>query len=118
MDDFISDLRKWCRVLETSNYVPPEEFPAIAVDLGKAMSVATMRRMIDAADQGATKVEILAAFPLALAFLVNNVICCSAIGSNEEFADRIFASARTISRELGDGDPQKLLPSKSPASMN
>ena len=111
MTDFAVRLQQLCDALESSTSVAPEQLSELAVEQGKIVSLAALRHMQRSLQEGASELEVMAAFPLALAFMVNAVLYCAGGEGNRHLADALFRNIRRVSHELGDGDPVNLLSS-------
>ena len=118
MDLFSFRLEQLCAALRSNDYAAPEAFSGLAVDFGKTVSLATAEWMLAARKNGASEVELVAAFPLAMAFLVNGLAYCAGQGGNVVLVDHLFDTARRIAAQLGDGDPDKAAAKRAATNLN
>ncbi len=89
--------------LEFSRETEPEEFVTLALTVSRATTRAAFAEMIAASRDGTSDLELAAAIPLAVGFLVNCALNACACNGNAEIADRLFEKIREVTRELGDG---------------
>jgi predicted enzyme related to lactoylglutathione lyase len=101
--EFLTRLEALRAGFEASAPAIPGAFSEPAVDLGHAMTEATLRRMATYAEGGATEHELILVFALAMAFTANLVMHCSAARGNSRVADSLFRTSRDAARQLGDG---------------
>lgn len=118
MDDLVRHLEAMRAALEESSYQAPEEFSAVAVDVGRKTVLAMVNEMISQHRNGISELEIISAFPFSLAFLVNAISYCTEGVGNTAVAERMLDTTKTIVQQLGDGDPTRLSSSHSPQSCN
>lgn len=109
MNDFATRLEEICRALESADFEGPEEFSAATVGIGKKTALTMCRELRAYLNAGACEVEALAAFPFALAFVVNAFLYCTPSRGDAAAADRVMEAASRIAHSLGDGDAQHLL---------
>ena len=108
MNDFATRLDEICRALESADFRGSEEFSAATVDIGKKTALTMCRELRAYLSEGASEVEALAAFPFAVAFVVNAFLYCMPLRGDAAAADRIMETAARIVHSLGDGDAQRL----------
>jgi hypothetical protein len=96
MNDFATRLEEICRALETADYQAPEEFSAATVEIGKKTALAMCQELR------------AAAFPFAMAFIVNAFLYCTPSRGDAAAAERIIEVAARITHSLGDGNAERL----------
>ncbi len=108
MNDFATRLEEICRALESADFQGSEEFSAATVNIGKNAALALCRELRAYLNAGASEVEALAAFPFALAFVVNAFLYCTPSRGDAAAANRLMEVATRITHSLGDGDAERL----------
>ncbi|HVZ51699.1 MAG TPA: hypothetical protein VG986_07020 [Pseudolabrys sp.] len=78
-------------------------FVDLALTIGRSATRSAFSEMITASRAGSTDLELLAAVPLAVAFLLKFVLDASQAGGDSETADKLCAKIRAITLALGDG---------------
>lgn len=94
--------------MESADFQGSEEFSAATVEVGKNAALAMCRGLRAYLSAGASEVEALAAFPFALAFVVNAFLYCTPSRGNAAAADRLLEVASRITHSFGDGDAERL----------
>ena len=97
--------------LETPPATELDGFVDLALTVSRTATRAAFSEMIAACRAGKSDLEVLAAVPLAVAFLLNFVLNASRCSGDREVADKLCAKIREITVELGDG-------SHSPSSVS
>lgn len=108
MADFATELENVCAALQTAGYEAPETFSALTVNVGKATALAVAKELLSRARSGSSDMEVMAAFPFALAFIVNVFVYCTKSRGNAIVVNRLMEAATKIAHSLGDGDIERL----------
>jgi hypothetical protein len=117
-DHFVGRLAALRDTLEKDGFLPEEEFSALAVTLGSELSRTVVTRMLEAARRGTSEVEIVGAFPLALAFVVNSFLNAIDQCGDQGRTDRLFDITRHITHQLGEEDATRLRSALRPERCN
>lgn len=91
-------------------------FVDLALTIGRSATRSAFSEMITASRAGSSDLELLAAVPLAVAFLLKFVLDASHCSGDSETADKLCAKVRAITLALGDGSHSHS--SRSPASSH
>lgn len=89
--------------LETPPASELDGFVDLALTISRTATRSAFSEMIAASRSGSSDLEVLAAVPLAIAFLLNFVLNVSRCEGDREVADNLCAKIREITLALGDG---------------
>ncbi len=109
MIDFATRLEEVCRALEAADYQAPERFSAATIDIGRKTALTMCQELRACLRSGFSELEVSAALPFAVAFIVNAFLSCTRSRGDAAATDRIMDVAAKITHSLGDGDAERLL---------
>lgn len=89
--------------LETPPATELDGFVDVALTVSRTATRAAFSEMIAACRAGKSDLEVLAAVPLAIGFMLNFVLNASRCSGDREVADKLCAKIREITIELGRG---------------
>jgi len=104
MDSSLADrLQALHDELETPPATELDGFVDLALNISRTATRSAFSEMIAASRSGSSDMEVLAAVPLAVAFLLNFVLNASRCNGDPEVAEKLCAKIRDITLALGDG---------------
>jgi hypothetical protein len=107
-DVFRHRLEEWLQALDTDSFKDPDEFAHQSVEFGKELSATATRYMLAQHAKGVSEFELLAAFPLALAFVVNGLVFCINTPDRVLTAERLLKTTLDAAVQAGNTDANQV----------
>jgi hypothetical protein len=89
--------------LESPPVTELDGFVDLALSISRTATRSAFSEMIAASRAGSSDLEVLAAVPLAVGFLLNFVLNASRCNGDREVAEKLCGKIREITLALGDG---------------